>query len=115
MFIYKKSEDFLVSLQPAQREAIRQNAQRIKTLGLVQSETVLVGCETCTQLEEIYFFGLLAVDRYQDEVELRDQAGSMRKKRKKEQQIVNWMSRQHRISLLRIHGFKRSTFSTLRS
>ncbi|KAG0289683.1 hypothetical protein BGZ96_006808 [Linnemannia gamsii] len=75
VFIYQKSENFLVSLQPAQREAIRQNAQRIKTLGLVQNETVLVGCETCTQLEEIYFFGLLAVDRHQDDVELRDQAG----------------------------------------
>ncbi|KAK3834733.1 MAG: hypothetical protein JOS17DRAFT_788612 [Linnemannia elongata] len=59
VFIYQKSEDFLVSLLPGQREVIRQNAQRIKTLGLVQHETVLVGCETCTQLEEVYFFGLL--------------------------------------------------------
>ncbi|KAF9152504.1 hypothetical protein BG015_005143 [Linnemannia schmuckeri] len=68
VFIYQKSEDFLVSLLPAQRELIRQNAQRIKTLGLVQHETVLVGCEACTQLEEVYFFGLLDKNQIPDRV-----------------------------------------------
>ncbi|KAF8943050.1 hypothetical protein BGZ47_005849 [Haplosporangium gracile] len=58
VFVYQKSEGFLVSLLPAQRGLIRQNAQRIKTLGLVQHETVLVGCEACTQLEEVYVFGM---------------------------------------------------------
>ncbi|KAK5814316.1 hypothetical protein F5H01DRAFT_346375 [Linnemannia elongata] len=68
VFIYQKSEDFLVSLLPGQQEAIRRNAQRIKTLGLVQHETVLVGCEACTQLEEVYFFGLLDKNQVSDRV-----------------------------------------------
>ncbi|KAK3844523.1 MAG: hypothetical protein J3R72DRAFT_488597 [Linnemannia gamsii] len=66
VFVYQRSEEFFVSLTSEQHTTLRQNAHRIKTFGLTPCETVFVNCSIekeeearCTQLEEIYFFGLV--------------------------------------------------------
>ncbi|KAG0218306.1 hypothetical protein BGX33_007811 [Mortierella sp. NVP41] len=58
VFLYQRTENFFLSLRPEHKVILRQNAHKIRNLGMVQYETVLVGTD-CTQLKELYCFGLL--------------------------------------------------------